>query len=189
MLLKGKMLFMFRYVVAVLLFSLFISCEEETPTSEFVPDSFLRNTKDKIIAQVDGENFFFDINPTAAIANDPLLGGSSLQIRFNSRDKGDIVLIVPSFIEEDKIYTINAEMPENRFTADYVDANDNRYRAAFSSSGNIISNEGTLNITVDAANRTVTGTFSFSALLDTSSGGVVREDIEVTDGVINAIPY
>ncbi len=186
MFLKEKIGFMFKYVFVVLLFPLLMSCEDEAPTSAFIPESFLKNTLDKLVAKVDGENFFYDNDPTATLIT--VSGVSSILIEYTSSENSQLSLTIPIFIEADKEYIINEEfLSGDAFEGKFLDANGNVYETIFRGIDDENNSEGTIDLDVD--NRMLNGSFSFTAKLTSASGGSTRQEVEITTGNITDLTY
>jgi len=186
MLFKESTPFMYRYTFLILLLSVFVSCEDEVPTSEFIPKSFFKNTLDKLVANVNGADFFFDENPTALVTNNA--GVNNLQIQFVSTKGATIILRVSVFVENDKTYTVNNNLDSNRFIAFYRDEKGNEYIAEFNMSSTTKNNNGTLDLDIQNP-RTLNGTFSFEAQLDISNTNNPPEEVYITKGIIGNISY
>ncbi len=194
MFLKEKALSMFRHFIIILSVLLFISCEEETPTSDFVPDSFFSETEDNFVARINGINFFHKDEPTAFLTPDMDINGNTFiraEIRFVSEDKGELVLVIPRFSTESKTYTVNSADETSRFEGFYNNA-DSQYETVPSTENETNFDEGTLVLTVNRVSDTerfISGTFSFSATLKDNSVSSTITTIRVLEGKIKEIQY
>lgn len=182
-----KMYFLKGMLLAFLAFQ-FFSCENEPLTGEFVQEEQNEAEEGQFIANIEGEDFIAaSVSATLTPDNEMVImgikpGGENITLAITNAATGSFNL--------------------------GGSANDQNSGSYFDGSNNIlpyISSEalggyGLMTITeLDASAMTVTGTFSFvgvrikvdgdgNPILD-GNGDPVLEDIEITRGAFNAIPY
>ena len=182
-----KMYFLKGMLLAFLAFQ-FLSCENEPLTGEFVQEEQNDAEEGQFRAQIDGETFI------ASTASATLTTDNQLVIT-GSKPGGEKIILA---VVDAAVGSFDLSLGgANQNSGVYFDGSINAlpYISADSLGG-----YGLLNITaLDTSTETVTGTFSFvgsrnkvdsdgNPIMD-GNGNPVMEEIAITDGAFNAIPY
>lgn len=182
-----KMYFLKGMLLALLAFQ-FLSCENEPLTGEFVQQEQNDAEEGQFKAQIEGEEFI------ASVASATLTTDNQLVITGSKPGGEKIVLAVVDAAVGSFDLSLGGA---NQNAASYFDGSMNTLPYI---SADAMGGYGLLNITaLDASTETVTGTFSFVGFrikvdgdgnpITDGNGNPVLEEIAVTNGAFNAIPY